>query len=64
MPMTEKQFEKFVDFGDLEKSLIMPRVVNPLPMPAGAAVPRTPQTQRPAHIPQAEPAQPAAAQSR
>jgi len=43
-------------------SAIMPRVVNPLPMPTGAAVPArssyTPQ------IPPAEPAQPAASQTR
>lgn len=61
MPVTEKQFARMVDFGDLEKSRIMPRVVNPLPMPAGAAIPRSPQSHP---IPQAEPAQPAAAQSR
>jgi len=46
-----------------QDSLIMPRVVNTVPMPAGAAIPRAPQSQ-PAPIPQAEPAQPAAAQSR
>ena len=54
---------RIADFGDLAKSLIMPRVVNPLPMPAGAAVPaRAPQKQ-PLATP-AEPAQPAAAQPR
>jgi hypothetical protein len=53
---------RIADFGDLAKSLIMPRVVNPLPMPPGAAVPaRAPQSQR---VPAQEPAQPAAAQSR
>jgi hypothetical protein len=56
MSRTEKQFAKIVDFGDLEKSLIMPRVVNPLPMPAGAAIPRAPQAPQPQLIPQAEPA--------
>jgi hypothetical protein len=41
-----------------QDSQIIPRVINPLPMPAGAAVPaRAPQ-------PQAAPAQSAAAQSR
>jgi hypothetical protein len=46
-----------------QDSQIMPRVVNPLPMPAGAAIPaRGPQPQ-PARIPQSQPAQPAAAQS-
>jgi hypothetical protein len=51
--MAKEQIAKVPDFGDLQKSLIMPRVDNPLPMPAGAAVPaRTPQSQ------------PAAAQSR
>jgi hypothetical protein len=63
MPVAEKQFARTVDFADLEKSFIMPRVVNPLPMPAGAAIPRAPQSQ-PASIPQVQPAQPAAAQSR
>jgi hypothetical protein len=42
-------------------SAIMPRVINPLPMPAGAAVPvRAPQSQR---VPPVEPAQPVAAQA-
>lgn len=43
---------------------LMPRLEINIPMPAGAAIPaRTPLSQ-PAPIPQAEPAQPAAAQSR
>jgi hypothetical protein len=63
MPVAEKQFARTVDFADLEKSFIMPRVVNPLPMPSGAAVPRAPQSQS-APISQAEPGQPAAEQSR
>jgi hypothetical protein len=45
------------------ESQVMPRLVINIPMPAGAAVPRAPQSQ-PAPIPHAEPAQPAAAQSR
>jgi hypothetical protein len=45
------------------ESLVMPRLVINIPMPAGAAIPRAPQSQ-PAPIPQAEPAQPAVAQSR
>ena len=58
--MAEKQMAKIADFSDLQKSLIMPRAVNPLPMPAGAAVPaRAPQSQ-PASPP-AEPSHPAAA---
>lgn len=56
--MAEERIQKIADFGDLQKSLIMPRAVNPLPMPTGAAVPaRAPQSQP-------TPAQPAAAQSR
>jgi len=52
---------KIADFGDLQKSLIMPRLEINIPMPAGAAVPaRAPQSQ-PAP---SEPARPAAAQSR
>lgn len=42
---------------------VMPRLVINIPMPAGAAVPRAPQSQ-PAPIPQSQPAHPAAAQSR
>jgi hypothetical protein len=42
---------------------LMPRLEINIPMPAGVAVPRAPQSQ-PASIPQSEPAQPAAAQSR
>jgi len=61
--MSEEQIAKIADFGDLQKSLIMPRAVNPLPMPAGAVVPRAPQSQT-ASIPQVEPAKPAEAQSR
>jgi hypothetical protein len=45
------------------ESLVMPRLIINIPMPAGAAVPRAPQSQ-PAPIPQSEIAQPAAAQSR
>jgi hypothetical protein len=44
-------------------SVMMPRLEINIPMPAGAAVPRAPQSQ-PAPIPQSQPAQPAAAQSR
>ncbi len=45
-----------------QDSQIMPRVINPLPMPAGAAVPaRAPQSQP---IPQTKPARPTAAQSK
>jgi hypothetical protein len=42
---------------------LMPRLEINIPMPAGVAVPRAPQSQS-AAIPPAEPAQPAAAQSR
>jgi hypothetical protein len=46
----------------VKDSQIMPRVINPLPMPAGAAVPaRAPQSQP---IPQTKPAWPTAAQSK
>jgi hypothetical protein len=59
--MAERQISNSGTFGE---SLIMPRVVNPLPMPAGAAVPaRAPQAQPIPALP-AQPAQPAAAQSR
>jgi hypothetical protein len=44
-------------------SVMMPRLEINIPMPPGAVVPRTPQSQ-PAPIPHVEPAQPAAAQSR
>jgi hypothetical protein len=59
--MAEEHFSNSVNYGE---SLIMPRVINPLPMPAGAAVPARPPQSQPTPIPQAEPAQPAAAQSR
>lgn len=49
-------------YSAAKDSQIMPRVINPLPMPTGAAVPvRAPQSQP---IPQTRPAQPVAAQSR
>jgi hypothetical protein len=60
--MAEEQFTKIANTGDLARSLVMPRLVINIPMPAGAAVPaRAPQSQP---VPQAEPVQPAAAQSR
>jgi hypothetical protein len=45
------------------KNEVIPRLEINIPMPAGAVIPRAPQSQ-PASIPQSEPAQPAAAQSR
>jgi len=45
-------------------SLIMPRLEIDIPMPAGVAIPARGPQSHPAPIPQAEPAQPAAAQSR
>lgn len=56
--MTEKNSSGFHKNG----SVILPRLEINIPMPAGAAVPRAPQSQ-PAPIPQAEPGNPAAQSS-
>ena len=55
--------ERKSDCTRTHDSLIMPRLELNIPMPAGVAIPRAPQSQ-PVPPPQAEPSQPAAAQSR